>query len=314
MKRIGFYEHYREKNYLVLQRYARGLSTDIHLNADESIAAQLQRMAIEHFKRFSFSSLYFNVCQNKDPLQNKPLLLNRNALIHELITNQDGSCYHHNALFQAILEFNNIDSWFVSCRVHDPMNPEKIFDMDTHIAIVFKVDNQLYLFDPGWDGTSLSVYPIPKTMNTVIQDGHYQIKYTEHPDYPFSLEEIKTQGIVTRFDFNTKKAPLEQFEHAIDYLNSKDYAFDTLFLFTKIDDEARMIRLVNRRLMIQRISGEMLHNEQLPDDISIADQLRALFGPQEGLTNLCVDDFKNPTLGALFCNALEEPQPSMTII
>jgi arylamine N-acetyltransferase len=293
---------------LVLRRYYQSINTSIKINADDDIASLLHEAAVRHFQQYPFHSLYFNL-RNKDHLTGEdiPVPLHRNALIQQLLVNKGGSCYHHNALFQAILEDNGIDSWFVSCLVHDPMSPDKTFDLATHIAIVFKHNDKLYLFDPGWDGSSLSVYPLPEPTDPVARDNQHQIRYTGHPDYPFSFEEIKPAGAVTRYDFNLNRTNLADYERAIHYLNAKTYAFNTLFLFTKISENQEVIRLINRRLIIQSISGVERHNAELIENVSLLDTLTELLGPQEGLTkDLAMDDFKNPELGRLICQAAPE--------
>jgi len=212
-------------------------------------------------------------------------------------------------VFQAILADNGIDSRFISCLVHDPMSPGKAFDLATHIAIIFDYKGQSYLFDPGWDGTSLSIYPLPEEANPVVGHGKHQIRRTNNPDYPFSFEEIKTDGTaVVRYDFNSTATNLADYEHAINYLNSETYAFYTLFLFTQINPDNQLIRLVNRRLIIQTIAGEELHNTELSEDVSLIERVTELLGSKEGLMiHLNVDDFKNPDLGRLICQSTAAP-------
>lgn len=286
----------------VLTRYYQSTQMPIKISSDDNIAKILHDAAVRHFKQYSFHSLYFN-------LRDKKIPLDRNALINQLLEDKGGSCYHHNAVFQAILVDNGIDSRFISCLVHDPMNPGTVFDLATHIAIVFDYKGQSYLFDPGWDGTSLSIYPLPDEANPVTGHDKHQIKRTDNSDYPFSFEELKADGTaVVRYDFNSAPTNLADYELAINYLNSKTYAFYTLFLFTQINSDSHMIRLVNRRLIIQTIDGEELHNAELPEDISPVERLTELLGSQVGLmTHIYVDDFKNPNLGSLICQLSSTP-------
>lgn len=282
----------------VLTRYYQSTIMPIKFSSDDDIAKVLHDAAVQHFKQYSFHSLYFNLRDRKVPLH-------REALIQQLLEDKGGSCYHHNAVFQAILVDNGIDSRFISCLVHDPMNPGKAFDIATHIAIVFDYKGQSFLFDPGWDGTSLSIYPLPEEANPVSRHGKHQIRRTDNPDYPFSFEELKADGTaVVRYDFNSTPTNLADYEPALNYLNSKTYAFYTLFLFTQINSDNHMIRLINRRLIIQKIAGDELHNAELPADVSAIEQLTKLLGSQEGLmAHLHVDDFKNPDLGSLVCQS-----------
>lgn len=289
----------------VLTRYYQSTQMPIKISSDDDIAKILHDAAVRHFKQYSFHSLYFNLRDKKVPLH-------RNALIQQLLEDKGGSCYHHNAVFQAILADNGIDSRFISCLVHDPMNPGKTFDLATHIAIVFDYKGQSYLFDPGWDGTSLSIYPLPEEANSVIGHGKHQIRRTDNSDYPFSFEELKADGTsVVRYDFNSTPTNLADCSDAIIYLNSKTYAFYTLFLFTQINPDNHMIRLVNRRLIIQTLAGEELHNAELSEDVAPIEILTELLGSQEGLVaHLHVDDFKNSNLGRLICQSTSTP--SMT--
>ena len=301
---------FQEKNTtpFVLMRYYQSTKMSDRINAGDDIATILHDSAVQHFQQYPFHSLYFNLRNKEDPTKQDMIVpLNRNALIQQLLENKGGSCYHHNAVFQAILDDNGIDNWFISCLVHDPMTPEKTFDLATHIAIIFNYNDKLYLFDPGWDGTTLSVYPLPQGANQVAKHNKHQIRHTGNPDYPFSFEEIKSDGAVVRYDFNSTPTNLADYERAITYLNSKTYAFNTLFLFTGINIDNDMIRFINRRLIIQTISGEEKHNAEIPKNISVIDKLNELLGYQEGLmANLNVDDFKNPDLGSVVCKMISE--------
>lgn len=296
--------HKSEVPFFVLNRYARTLDVPIEIDP-ENLAENLQVLAIKHFQKYSFHSLYFNL-KDKHSLEIKsmPLILEKNALIHQLIEDCGGSCYHHNAVFQAILEKNGIESWFVACLVHNPMKPEETFEAATHIAIVFKHQDILYLFDPGWDGTSFSMYPLPSVAGATIRHNSYQVRKMESDaEFPFVFEEIKPNGtVVPRYDFNSRPTRLEEYSDAVRYLNSQDYAFHTLFLFTQLTDKQQVVRLINRRLIIQNLAGDERYNEDLPDDVSPMQKITELFGLQEGLiASVTVEDFKNPELGQLIC-------------
>lgn len=102
--------------------------------------------------------------------------MNKNALVHQLIEDGGGSCYQHNAVFRIVLEANGIESWFISCLVHNPMQPEETFKMATHVAIIFNYKNNCWLFDPGWNGTSFSIYPLPLISGDVVTINNHQVR------------------------------------------------------------------------------------------------------------------------------------------
>lgn len=207
-------------------------------------------------------------------------------------------------MFQAILEKNSIESWFVACLVHNPMKPEETFESATHIAIVLKYQDVSYLFDPGWDGTSFSIYPLPSTAGTAIRHNSYQVRMMESDaNFPFVFEEVKPNGsIIPRYDFNIQPTRLEDYNGAVQYLNSQDYAFHTLFLFTQLTTDQQVVRLINRRLIIQNVAGNEQYNEELPHDVSPMQKITELLGLQEGLmASVGIEDFKNPKLGQLIC-------------
>lgn len=290
-----------------LTQYYQSIKMSIKINSNDDIATILHDAAVQHFKKYSFHSLYFNLRDKNVPINN------RNALIYQLLEDKGGSCYHHNAVFQAILEDNGIDSRFISCLVHDPMNPGKAFELATHVAIIFDYNDQSYLFDPGWNGTTLAIYPLPVGVNSVAVNGKYQIRRTENPSYSFSFEELKTDGTsVVRYDFNSNPTNLADYTDAITYLNSKTYAFYTLFVFTQINADNHMISFVNRRMIIQTLSGEELHNAELPEDVSPLEKLTELLGPSEGLiADLQINEFKNSGLGSSICHSISTPIESM---
>jgi len=95
----------------------------------------------------------------------------------------------------------------------------------------------------------------------------------------------------------------------VQYLNSQHYAFHTLFLFSQITAEQKIVRLINRRLIIQHLSGDERSNEELSDEVSPIQKIVELLGSGAGLmASLSVEDFKNPQLGQLICQA---PIPSL---
>ncbi len=285
-----------EAPFFLLTRYRQALGIPFQFTEDD-ISENLRRIAIKHFQTYPFHSLYFN-------LKDADMPLDRNALIHQMMLDEGGSCYHHNATFQAILEANNIPCHLVECLVRNPRNPEETFALPTHIAIVFQHNDVSYLFDPGWDGSSFSIYPLPSTTGEIIQHSNFQVRRTDSPDFPFTFEEIKPDGTVTpRYDFNNRPTQLENHEGAIHYLNSEDYAFHTLFLFTRINQDQQAMRFVNRRLTMQTLNGVVIQDGPLPEDTSPLQQLTKQL---EGLTP---SDFKNPALGDLVC---QSPVSSLT--
>ena len=290
--------------FFVLQRYKDSLGITTHLSHD-NIAECLREIAVKHFQTYAFHSLYFNLT---GPDTSIPL--NKNALINQLVETQGGSCFHHNAVFQAILENNGIASSFAACLVHNPMQPKRTFELATHITIIFNHQNTLYLFDPGWDGSSFSIYELPADIDSTTKQGNYQVRKTNNAHLPYTFEEIKADGsIAPRYDFSTKPTELKDFQDAITYLNSETYAFHTLFLFTRINSNQQIIRFVNHHVSIQNTHGETLNNYELNQDFPPLQHIRELFGSQEGLMqNLSVDDFKNPELGKLIC-----PAPFLTL-
>ena len=292
-----------ELPFFVLKRYSQSLEMPIEMDS-ENIAANLRMLAIKHFQKYAFHSLYFNLKDQKSSEnQDMPIELTREALVNQLIENRGGSCYHHNAAFQIILEANGIKSWFVSGLVHNPMQPEETFKMATHIAIVFNYKEASYLFDPGWNGTTFSIYPLPSISGAMMRTENHQVRKTDNPDFPFTFEEIRPNGsIVPRFNFCSKETRLENFRDAITYLNSEDYPFHTLFLFTRITSDEKIILFVNRRLIVKKINGDELHNEELSEETSIIQKLTALFGALDGFMEMInASDFKNPDLGHLIC-------------
>ena len=298
--------HKPEVPFFVLNRYARTLVVPIEIDPD-NLAENLRVLAINHFQKYSFHTLYFNLKdKHSSETQSMPLVLEENALIHQLTVDCGGSCYHHNAVFQAILGKNGIESWFVACLVHNPMKPEETFELATHIAIVFKYKDVSYLFDPGWDGTSFSIYPLPSTAGTAIRHNSYQVRKIEsEAEFPFVFEEIKPNGaVIPRYGFNSRPTRLEDYSAAVRYLNSQHYAFHTLFLFTQLTADQQVVRLINRRLIIQNIVGVERHNEELPDDVSPLQKITELLRLQVGLmASVSVEDVKNPELGQLICQA-----------
>lgn len=299
-----------EPPFFVLKRYAQSLDIDIKMDS-ENLAENLQVLAIKHFQKYAFHSLYFNLKDKRNSEnQDIPLLMNKNALIHQLMQDGGGSCYHHNAVFQMILEANGIKSWFISCLVNNPMKPEETFKMATHVAIVFNYKESSWLFDPGWNGTSFSIYPLPSISGDITRKNNYQLRKTDHTDFPYTFEEIRYDSIVPRYAFSSQQTELEDFSEAIRYLNSRDYAFHTLFIFTRINAEQQIIRFVNRLLVIQNLNGEMLLNETIGDEISIIQKLTDLFSAQDSLMEMiCATDFKNPELGNLVCQT-----PASTLV
>ncbi len=294
-----------ESSNFVLARYRRALGMRCELDP-EQLANNLQAIAVKHFQTYSFHSLYFNLHdKTSEPTCDMPLVLNRNALIHQLMDHGGGSCFHHNAVFQAILDANHIENWLVSCLVHDPLHPENTFDFATHIAIVFKHQGVCYLFDPGWDGTSFSIFPVPQGDNPPCTHQQHQVRRTNHAEFPLTFEEMKPDGhCVPRYDFGLSPTAIEDYQDAIDYLNSPRYAFHTLFLFTQIDEQRNIIRFVNRRLIIQTLQGEVLHNDELPEEESVLQKITEHLGPQTGmLASLHTEDFKNPSLGVRVCES-----------
>jgi arylamine N-acetyltransferase len=300
--------HKLETPFFVLNRYVSSLDASIEIDPAR-LAENLQNLAIKHFQKYPFHSLYFNL-KDQRSLETKsiPLVLERNALIHQLIEDCGGSCYHHNAVFQAILEKSGIESWFVACLVHNPMKPEETFESATHIAIIFRYQGTLYLFDPGWDGTSFSMYPLPSSVGTAIRHDSYQVRMIEgEAEFPFVFAEVKPDGaVIPRYDFNIRATRLEDYSDAVQYLNSQQYAFHTLFLFSQITADQKIIRLINRRLIIQNLSGDERFNEELSDDVSPLQKITELLGEAETglMASLQVEDFKNPQLGQLICQSL----------
>lgn len=293
-----------EKPLFILKRYCQSLDIQSEIDT-ENLAENLRLLAIKHFQKYAFHSLHFSLKNNTNSdSQDMPLLLDRNALVQQLLTDGSGSCYHHNAAFQMILEENGIESWFISCLVHNPIKPEETFKMATHVAIVFNYQGSSWLFDPGWNGTIFSIYPLPSHSGEVVTVNNHQVRKTDNPNYPYLFEDIRQQGtIVPRYDFSSQRAPLINFADAIMYLNSKDYAFHTLFIFSRITAEQQIIRLVNRRLIIENMKGEEIHNAVLPEGMSIMQKVTERFGTQVGLMGMIsADDFKNPDLGNLFCH------------
>ena len=292
-----------EKPFFILQRYCQSLDIQVEIDT-ENLAESLRILAIKHFQKYAFHSLHFSLKNNTNSdSQDMPLSLDRNALVKQLLKDGSGSCYHHNAAFQMILEANDIKSWFTSCLVHNPMQPEETFKMATHVAIVFNYQGSSWLFDPGWNGIIFSIYPLPSNSGDVVTVNNHQVRKTDNPDFPFVFEDIRQKGtIVPRYDFSSKQMSLINFADAIAYLNSKDYAFHTLFIFSRITAEQQIIRFVNRRLIIENMNGEEIHNDVISEDSSITQKLTELFGTQVGLMDMIsADDFKNPALGNLVC-------------
>lgn len=286
---------------LVLNRYRQTLSISSLQLTKDNLAETLRSMAIRHFQKYPMHTVYFNV-------EGIPINLNRDALIHQLIQNESGSCYHHNAVFQAILEENKISSWFVACLVHNPVHPEETFRIPTHVAIVFEHEGMQYLFDPGWDGTVFSIYPLPSTSGEILRHLNHQVRKTDHPEFPFTFEVIHPDGTITpKYDFNSVPTPLLEFSDALNLLSSSDYAFYTLFFFSQINAAEQIIRVVNRRLSIENLNGEVIYSEDLAEDVSPLQKLAELLGPHVGLMEMLSDsDFKNPALGRLVCHAPAE--------
>eukprot|EP01036_Dinobryon_divergens_P023901 gene23901-32297_t len=277
------------------------------LIVEDSISSDLNAAAVKHFRKFSFSSLDFNLrCSTSIDLQiqNRPFHLEQNSLIQELLENKTGSCFHHNALFLAILESSGIQSWMVSCIVRDPLNPERRFDLPSHVAIIFNHGGNEYLFDPGWDGTSLYVHQIPIFPNTLSRLGQYQIRYTHDRDYAYAFEKIREEenSTVIRYEFNLTPSNLSYHKESVEYLNSKHYAFHSLFLYTRIKDDT-IFSFVNRRLISRTIDGEEIESTALPTNISVTDKLLEIFGTCEGLiAGLSASMFKNIELGRMICS------------
>ena len=264
---------------------------EVTFDADAPLSELLQEVGIRHFKKYSFSSLDFN-------LKNRTIPLHSERLIHQLIENKTGCCLHHNAVFQAILLQKGIKSWLVECIVHDALHPGTRFAMPTHVAIMFDYNDQRYLFDPGWDGTLYSIYSLPETSQGVVKRGQNQIRHTGQADYPFAFELIKSDDSASvRYEFNVRAANLDCFHAALEYLNSEAYAFHTLFLFTRVSGDNRLVSLINRDLVIKDPQSVELLRERLPDDVSVITTLEEHFGNiHVALPGFVMQDFKNPAL------------------
>lgn len=290
----------------ILTRYYKFME-DSSLIIENDISSVLNAAAVNHFRKFSFSSLEFNLrCSNSstEQVQNRPFHLEQYTLIQELLDNRTGSCFHHNALFLAILESLGIQSWMVSCIVRDPLNPERRFELPSHVAIIFNHSGNEYLFDPGWDGTTLSVHQIPTAPNTLSRFGQYQIRYSHGCDYSYAFEKIREEdnSSVIRYEFNLAPSKLSSHEESIAYLNSSRYAFHTLFLYSRIKD-GTIFSFVNRRLASRSIDGKEVENTELPSHISVTDKLLEIFGPCEGLiAGINASMFKNIELGRMICS------------
>lgn len=294
----------------VLRRYYSSIEFETcEISSDTDIAQMLYKIAVKHFQKYSFHTLYFNLRDKRESInQNLLIPLNRNALIHQLLVDGGGSCYHHNAVFQAILEDHGINSWFISCLVYDSLNPQNTFDIATHLAILFNYNDKLYLFDPGWNGATFSIYPLPMEPGEVVIHGKYLVEKNNNEEYPFSFAEIKNGKPVVRYDFNCTAKKLEDCRKAINYLNSEHYAFYTLFLFAKMTPLYHIF-FINRRLVIQTHSGEEKFNAKVPENVSILEQITQLLGSQTGLmANLDAFCFKNEDLGNLICNPIKLPE------
>ncbi len=279
----------------VLKRYYQAVGGPPSTTTEVDLLSVLQAAAVQHFRHFSFSSLDFN-------LRDRSLPLDRNQLIHQLLGNKTGSCFHHNAVFHAVLENLGLHPDFIACLVHDPMQPGKRFELASHVALVFEYAGQPYLFDPGWDATSLSVLQLPTAEQPLARQGTYQVRYTGATDYAFAFEKIKADGTsIVRYEFNRTPTCLADYAPAVEYLNSERYAFRTLFLFTQIKDE-ELISFVNRYFIRQTISGEAIEHTLLPESVSVQAKLLEWLGSAEGLfANLTVSDFKNDALGNAIC-------------
>ena len=290
-----------------LNRYYEFMEASPLIIEDNNISYVLHAAAVYHFRKFSFSSLNFNLrcsTSNESQIHSRPFHLAQDTLIQELLDNRTGSCFHHNSLFLTMLQAVGIQSWIVSCIVHDPLNPEMRFEMPSHVAIIFYHFGNEYLFDPGWDGTTLSVYQIPTALNTTSRLGQYQIRYTYGRDYEYAFEKIREGDNTTiiRYEFNLTPSQLTSHEESVVYLNSKRYAFHSLFLYTHIKDNT-IFSFVNRRLNSRTIDGEEIENTALPSNISVTDKISEIFGPSEGLiAGLVASMFKNIELGRMICS------------
>ena len=264
---------------------------EVAFDAGTPLSESLHQVAIRHFKKYSFSSLDFN-------LKNRTIPLNNERLIHQLIQNKTGCCLHHNAVFQAILAQKGITSWLVECIVHDAINPGTRFAMPTHVALMFDYNDQRYLFDPGWDGTLYSLFPIPTESQRIVRVNENQIRYTGEVDYPYAFESIKwDESTSVRYEFNAKDAKLENFHEALDYLNSETYAFHTLFLFTRMRQDNLLVSLINRDLVIRDSQGVEILREKLLNDVSIITVLEEHFGDiRSALPGFDIENFKNADL------------------
>lgn len=284
-------------------RYVRNI--DVSLRLDPSCLAQsLSDIAIKHFQKYAFHSLCFNL--NKEPIE-----LEKSALINQLIDEQGGSCFHHNVFFQAILENSGIESWFVRCLVRDPAHPEVSFQTATHIAIIFKHQENLYLFDPGWDGSSFATYPLPTSSETPTSDHGFQVRKKEASEsMPFVFEEIKPDSsVVPRYDFDVLPSSLADFQDAIVLLNANTYAFHHLFLYTQITKDNEIVRFINRTVIKQKLTGDERHTEVLEDTTSPIQTINELFDIESKIiTSLNANHFKNPELGEFICNPISPSQ------
>ncbi len=73
-------------------------------------------------------------------------------------------------------------------------------------------------------------------------------------------------------------------------------------IFTQLTTDQQVVRLINRRLIIQNVAGNEQYNEELPHDVSPMQKITELLGLQEGLmASVGIADFKNPKLGQLIC-------------
>lgn len=282
----------------VLRRYFQKINQTVHIEPQDNIALILEEVVKAHFSVFPFHTLHFNL---KGSDGNIFINLNRNALIQQLLTDGGGSCFHHNAVFQAILEANQIPCHFIACLVHNPANPETTFDIPTHIALIFSHNDTQYLFDPGWNGTIPHIYPLPETEGAVHQVGKFQVRHTSNTQYPYSFEEIKPDGsTVVRYDFNQSESALKDFRPAIEYLNSETYAFHTLFLFT-LNINGKTLSCINRHMTLE--NEEKTEIVELDEGQSVFEKILefrgySLIGFMETLEP---NQFKNPVLGQSIC-------------
>lgn len=137
--------------------------------------------------------------------------LSPHAILEKFLSERGaGVCYELNGAFYHLLESLGFEVHLVSVHVHGHNNNVFNFKIDTHVAIILKFNEKLYLVDVGWGDSYRK--PVPLEKNIIFSDntGKYKLSFKKNLG-KYELEKFCNDAWRRQYSFSLEKRELDSF-------------------------------------------------------------------------------------------------------